>query len=163
MRRSRITVGNAIPSGREVTVTVDGCAHARAVVQGSGDSAYVDVSGKFCDIVVGIPCNMVLRPMRIEAGGDVGTSQGKIKKIDHVTLRLLETSTCKVGRSEDALDVVDIRTPSMRMNRPVEAYTGDRKIAFNGGNSPDGYVVIVADQALPFTLISMVIDVDMGS
>ncbi len=163
MRRSRIPVGLAISPGREVTVTVDGCAHANAEVQGEGENAFVEVSGKFSDIIVGIPCNMVLRPMRIEAGGDVGTSQGKIKKIDHVTLRLLETSTCKVGRSEDALDVVDIRTPSMRMNRPVEAYTGDRKIAFNGGNSPDGYVVIVADQALPFTLISMVIDVDMGS
>lgn len=140
--------------GRAVDVITDGCSHPQITV--SNGIAALDYPA--CRVAIGIPALAELRPMRLELGGETGTTQTKIKRIDHVALRFLETVGCKIGRDELNLDEIAFRVPSNQMNAPVPAFTGDKKLNFNGGNSPDGYVVIVNDQPMPFTLLSMVID-----
>lgn len=140
--------------GRVVDVLADGCSHAQVTV--TGGVATLDYPS--CRVLIGIPAHSIMRPMRLELGGDTGTTQTKIKRVDHVSLRLLETIGCRIGRDESNLDEIPFRTPSNQMNEPVPAFTGDKKLNFNGGNSPDGYVVVANDQPMPFTLLSMVID-----
>lgn len=162
MRINRLFTGGALIEGREVDILADGATHPRATVVGSGSGQYIPLVSWFCDIVAGIPCELVAIPMRIEGGGEFGTSQGKIKRIDHVTFRFLETYSARCGAREADADVVRLRDSSMAMDRPIRPYTGDAKIQFNGGNTTDGYIVVKCDQPVPFTMISMVIDVDMG-
>lgn len=141
-------------NGRTVDVLADGCFHPQVVV--TAGNATLDYPA--CRVTIGVPAHAVMRLMRLELGGDTGTTQTKIKRIDHVAARFLETVGCRVGRDESNLDEIPFRRPSNQMNEPVPAFTGDKKLDFNGGNSPDGYVVIANDQPMPLTILSMVID-----
>lgn len=140
--------------GRSVDILADGCSHPQVTV--SDGVAALDFPA--CRVLVGIPAHMVIKPMRLELGGETGTTQTKIKRIDHVALRLLDSIGCRIGPSESRTDEIPFRSPANQMNQPVPAFTGDKSLNFAGGNSPDGYVVIVNDQPMPFTLLSMVID-----
>ena len=82
--------------GQTVSILADGSVHANKVVNGSGQITLDRSVTKAC---VGLSYDSVLQTMRIEGGSLEGTSQGKIKRISKVVLRLFETVGVKVGPS----------------------------------------------------------------
>jgi hypothetical protein len=93
--------------------------------------------------------------MRIEAGAQDGTSQGKTKRITKAVIRFMATLGAKAGPSLNNLDEIQFRSGSDPMNAPPPLFTGDRLIEWPGGYDFDGYIVIKQEQPLPMTVISI--------
>ncbi len=105
---------------------------------------------------VGLHYDSVLQPLRIEAGGDDGTAQGKLKRVTKVAVRLLRSLGLRFGRDEDALVDVPFRTPSDPMGSPPALFTGDKVIMTGLDYSRDGQFLIVQDKPLPMTILAII-------
>jgi hypothetical protein len=147
-------------AGRTVDVLADGSAHPQVVADSAGK---IRLQAHFNRVTVGLPCVAIAKPMRIEGGAEQGTSQGQTKRITHVITRLHESVGIKVGASEDRTQEETFRKQSDEMDGPVPAFNGDLRVPFKGGNTSDGYVVMMNDQPLPLTVISIVAEMAMGS
>ena len=94
--------------------------------------------------------------MRIEGGSAEGTSQGKIKRISKVVLRLFETVGVKVGPSLTNLETIPFRTTSSDLSAPVDTLVeGDREIEFDDDYNSDGHIFIKQDQPLPASILAI--------
>jgi hypothetical protein len=93
--------------------------------------------------------------MRVDAGSAVGTSQGKTKRISHVTVRLYNSVGLQVGRDADNLDVVPFRSSATLMDSAIALYTGDMDIELNGAYDTDGQITIRQTQPLPMTILAV--------
>ena len=104
----------------------------------------------------GLGYNSTLQTMRVEAGSaDGGTSQGKIKRIHDLTVRLYNTVGMTIGSTVSDLDRVPFRDSSMAMDAPIPMFSGDKDIEFKEGFDQDGFIVIRQDQPLPMTIIAV--------
>ena len=90
-----------------------------------------------------------------DAGGAQGTSQGKIKRVNDVTVRVYRSLGLRVGSSESQTDLIPFRTSASPMDKPVSMFTGDKEVEFDGGYETDGHVVVSQAQALPLTVLAL--------
>jgi len=137
--------------GETVTILADGAAHADKTVS----SGAVTLDRSASQVHVGLGYTSTLRTMRIEGGSVDGVSQGKVKRIHDVTVRLYETVGAKVGASASATDVIPFRSSADPMDQALGLYTGDKTIEFDNGYDTDGFVTVVQDQPLPLTLLGI--------
>jgi hypothetical protein len=93
--------------------------------------------------------------LRVDAGSQEGTSQGKTKRISDVSVRLYRTVGLIVGESATVNDRVPFRDSSMAMDTAVPLFTGDKDIEFDGGYGHEGQIYIAQNQALPMTIIGV--------
>ncbi len=138
--------------GATVTIVTDGGQHPQRTV--SGGSITLDRQASV--VHVGLGYVGYLETTELEGGGTNGTVQTKPKVITSVGIRFLDTLYAKYGTSYYTLEQIEWRTPSMKMDRPPELYTGDRKLIYanqtnddrDGGWSRSKRVIISQD--LPF-------------
>ena len=139
--------------GQTVSILADGSVHATKVVNGSGQITLDRSVTKAC---VGLAYDSILQTMRIEGGSVEGTSQGKIKRISKVVLRLFETVGVKVGPSLSNLETIPFRTTSSNLSAPVDTLIeGDKEIEFNDDYNSDGHIFIKQDQPLPASILAI--------
>jgi len=138
--------------GQTVSILADGSVHANKVVSSGAISLDRSVT-KAC---VGLSYDSVLQTMRIEGGAAEGTSQGKIKRISKVVLRLFETVGVKVGPSLTNLETIPFRTTSSNLSAPVDTLIeGDKEIEFDDDYNSDGHIFIKQDQPLPASILAI--------
>lgn len=137
--------------GETVTILADGAAHSNKIVS----SGAITLDRSASKVHVGLGYTSTLRTMRIEGGSVDGVSQGKVKRIHDVTVRLYETVGAKVGASASATDVIPFRSSADPMDQALGLYTGDKTIEFDNGYDTDGFVTVVQDQPLPLTLLGI--------
>jgi len=139
--------------GRDVAVLADGCHFPDCTVE-DGEITLAQYANK---VQAGLGYTSKLKPMNLEAGQHEGTAQGKIKKINKVTVRLQDTMSCKMGTCETDLEEVKFRNDSDPADAPVPLFTGDKNInAFPGGYDTDGSILIVNDAPLPMTVVAII-------
>ena len=139
--------------GEVVRILADGAAHADKTV--SSGAIALDRSAE--KVHIGLGYDSTLRTMRIEAGSQDGTAQGKIKRLHHATLRLYRSVGVKVGESSAVNDLIPFRSSAHKMDQPITLYSGDKDIEFESGYDTDGYITVIQDQPLPLTLLSIYI------
>ena len=138
--------------GQTVSILADGSVHANKVV----NSGAVSLDRSVTSACVGLAYDSVLQTMRIEGGSAEGTSQGKIKRISKVVLRLFETVGVKVGPSLTNLETIPFRTTSSDLSAPVDTLVeGDREIEFDDDYNSDGHIFIKQDQPLPASILAI--------
>lgn len=138
--------------GKTVDVLVDGAAHPQRTVS-SGQITLARAGEK---VQVGLPCPAKLQTMRINAGAADGTAQGKIGRINFLTIRFWQTLGGKTGPNEANLDLIQFRQSGDPMDAPPPTFSGDKSnIAFNSGYELDNYIWYVNDQPLPATITAM--------
>jgi hypothetical protein len=137
--------------GQTVQVLVNGASHPDRVVTSGAISLQVPAT----TASVGLGYQSVLQTMRIEAGAQDGTAQGKTKRINKVVVRFLATLGAKAGPDTGTLDQIEFRGGSDPMNQPPPLFTGDKLVEWPGGYDFDGYVTVVQDQPLPMTVIAI--------
>lgn len=137
--------------GQTVTILADGAAHPTKVV--SGGAITLDRSATKAHI--GLGYNSDVKTMRIEAGSQDGTAQGKTKRIHRVVARLFETLGLKAGPSEDNLRAISFRKTSDPTNDSPPLFTGDKEIVWDGDYEKEGQMFFRQDQPLPFTLLAI--------
>ena len=137
--------------GEEVSILADGSAHADKTV--SGGSITLDRSASV--VHIGYSYNSLIETLRLEAGADDGSAQGKIKRIHGVTARFLDTVGAELGPDTSNLDRIPFRDSSMAMDEAVPMFTGDKEITFPSGYENDARVVIRQTQPLPMTVLAI--------
>ena len=86
--------------GESVTILANGAAHANKTVS----SGSITLDRTTTKAHIGLGFTSTLKTMRLEGGAVDGTSQGKIKRIHDVTLRLYRSVGAKIGPSTSSVD-----------------------------------------------------------
>ncbi len=137
--------------GQTVKILGNGAAHTDKQVS----SGAVTLDRAVTKAHIGLSYNSILQTMRIDAGGMQGTSQGKIKRVNDVTVRVYRSLGVRVGSSSSQTDLIPFRTSASPMDKAVEMFTGDKEVEFDGGYETDGHVVVTQSQALPLTVLAL--------
>ena len=137
--------------GQTVSILVDGATHPTKVV--ASNQITLDRFGT--DVKVGLSYTSILKTMRIDAGSQDGTSQGKTKRIYEVTARLFETVGVEVGPDLNNMERIPFRTSADPMDQGIPPFTGDKEVEFRGNYDTDGFMMVRQTQPLPLTLLSL--------
>ena len=137
--------------GETVSILGDGSVHPDKTVS----SGAVTLERYVTKAHAGLAYNSTLRTLRVDAGSRIGTSQGKIKRIHELTVRLRRSVGLKVGRNADNLDVVPFRSSATAMDSPIALFTGDKEIELGGNYDTDGQLTIRQDQPLPMNVLAV--------
>jgi hypothetical protein len=137
--------------GESVKVYADGAVHPDRVVAGG----QVTLDAPAAKVVAGLGYRHVYESLKWEAGSATGTAQGQVKRIDGVTLVLLEALNAHVGPAPGRLRPVPFRAVGDPMDQPVPLYTGEKFIEFDGDYALDTRVRVEGSDPVPFTLLAI--------
>ena len=137
--------------GQTVAILADGATHPDKPV--SSGSVVLDRSAT--NVKIGLAYNSILKTMRIDAGSQDGTSQGKTKRIYEITARLYQSVGVEVGPDLSNMERIPFRTSANPMDEGIPVFTGDKEVEFRGNYDTDGYIIVRQTQPLPFTILSL--------
>ena len=137
--------------GQVVSILADGATHPNRTV--SSGSITLDRSAK--SVKVGLAYTSLLQTMRLNAGSQNGTSQGKTKRIYDITVRMFETIGVEVGPDLNNLERIPFRSSADLMDEGIPPFTGDKEVEFRGNFETDGFIFVRQTQPLPFTILSL--------
>ncbi|MBO6782240.1 MAG: hypothetical protein JJ899_03065, partial [Alphaproteobacteria bacterium] len=143
--------------GETVSVVADGLVHADATV--SSGSLSLEAPASRVHAGYGYPTE--IETLRFEGRSPNGTVQARTKRIDHVTLRLHRSRGGRAGPDPGTLD--DIELASGASITGAALFSGDRAMAFPAGFGIDGRVVVRQDEPLPFTLLGVIVNIDVAA
>ena len=137
--------------GQTVSVLADGATHPDKVVSSGG----ITLERSSTKVKVGLGYTSLLQTMRIDAGGDNGTSQSKTKRIYEITARLYESIGIEIGPDLTNMERIPFRSSANPMDSGVNVFTGDKDIEFRGNYETDGFIFVRQTQPLPLTVLSL--------
>jgi hypothetical protein len=137
--------------GQTVSILANGATHPDKTV--SSGSITLDRSST--NVKVGLAYTSLLQTMRLNAGSQNGTSQGKTKRIYDITVRMFETIGVEVGPDLDNLERIPFRSSADLMDEGIPPFTGDKEVEFRGNYETDGFIFVRQTQPLPFTILSL--------
>ena len=137
--------------GQTVSILADGATHPTKVVSNN----QITLDRFATDVKIGLQYTSILKTMRIDAGSQDGTSQGKTKRIYEVTARLFETVGVEVGPDLSNMERIPFRTSADPMDQGIPPFTGDKEVEFRGNYDTDGFMMVRQTQPLPLTLLSL--------
>lgn len=138
--------------GQTVSVLVNGAPHPNVVVT----SGTITLQIAATTAQIGLPCPARYRSMRLEAGSQDGTSQGKTKRIHKCVLRLLYTGGGKYGAMNGGpMDNLLLRSSTAAMNQPAPLFTGDKVVPWPDGYNTEAYVGFEIDQPVNAVLVAV--------
>ena len=147
---TRIT-GLSHLEGRTVDVCADGMKLAQATILGGA----IDLDVAAGKVHIGLPMPARLKTMRLNAGAQDGTSQGKWARVNKGTIRVLDTLGLRFGSSFDAMDEVDFRSPDMDMDNQAALFTGDKLVDWPDDWDMDPVLCIEQADPLPCTVVAL--------
>ena len=137
--------------GQTVSILADGATHPDKVVS----SGAITLDRAVTKAKVGLSYSSILQTMRLDAGSQNGTSQGKTKRIYEITIRLFESVGVEVGESLTNMERIPFRTSSDPMDQGIPPFTGDKAVEFRGNYDTDGFIFVRQTQPLPLTILSL--------
>ena len=137
--------------GQTVSILADGATHPDKTV--SSGSVTLDRSA--INVKVGLAYRSLLQTMRLNAGSQNGTSQGKTKRIYDITVRMFETIGVEVGPNLNDMERIPFRSSADLMDEGIPPFTGDKEVEFRGNYETDGFIFVRQTQPLPFTILSL--------
>ena len=137
--------------GQTVHILADGATHPAKVVS----SGSVSLDRSSTNVKVGLGYNSILQTMRLDAGSQNGTSQGKTKRIYEITVRLYESVGVEVGPNLSDMERIPFRTSADVMDQGIPTFTGDKAVEFRGNYDTDGFIFVRQTQPLPLTVLSL--------
>lgn len=107
--------------------------------------------------VIGLPFTAVVTTYPIEIGNQVPeTSQGRIKKVDEMVIKLYRTIRLKYGKTEaDAVNTVDLDLTNP-LNSPPALFTGSYVAYLDQGYDRQFSVTMVSDEPYPCNILAII-------
>jgi len=137
--------------GQSVGVLVNGSTHPdRTVSSGS-----ITLARSGTNVKVGLNYTSLLQTMRLDAGSQDGTSQGKTKRIFDISIRLFESVGVEVGPDLSNMESIPFRSSAAAMDTAIPVFTGDKETEFRGNYETDGHIFVRQTQPLPLTVLSL--------
>jgi len=137
--------------GQTVWVLVEGARHPDRVVTGG----QIELQRAYSKVQVGLPCEGILQPMSMEGGSGSGTSQGKTKRVNVMTIRVDHSLGGVAGDSVTNLREMKYRNTSVPMGSPPPPFTGDIEMEWDGDYEKTLDVVIKKDRPMPLTVVAI--------
>lgn len=139
-------------AGKTLQVFADSAVQAECVVDENGDFEIAEYAHY---ITFGLEYDSVLLLMPIEAGVGEGSAQGRKKRVDRITLRLIDSVGCMVGPALDDLYLAKFRQTTAEMGEVTQPMNGDIEIPFPGEYETFGNVYVVGNEPLPLTVVAV--------
>ena len=137
--------------GQTVSILEEGSTHPDKPVS----SGAITLDRTTTSAHVGLGYNSTLTTMRLEAGSTDGTAQGKIKRIDEVTVRFFRTVNALVGGELAPFDRIPFRSGADPMDSAIPLFDGDKEQEFPVGFDQDAFVTVRQDLPLPMSVIAI--------
>ena len=145
--------------GKTVWVLVDGARHPDRTV--SSGQITLQIAGE--KVFVGLPSPATLVPMSMDGGNPSGTSQGKTKRANLMTLRLYRSLGGTAGPTDGNLEEIRYRLPSVPMGSAPPPFTGDVDVEWGADYDKAMRVVVRKDRPMPITLVAIMPQVSVES
>jgi hypothetical protein len=128
--------------GETVQVTMDGTVPtSNSFVVASGA---ITLPSKAAVVHAGLPFVPLMKTLRPDGGSQLGSSQGKVKRIPNITARFYRTLAAKIGiTTQDSFTF-------------TELFTGDKAIPTPMGWEKEGQITLTSSKPLPMTLIALI-------
>lgn len=143
--------------GEEVAILADGGTHPVKTVAAAG-AITLD---RYANVVhAGLGYIGILQPARPEGGGAYGTSQGKLKRIHALAIRVYKSLCGKIGPDMDSLQAIIPESTTYDAVSPL--FSGDVGLdeLFPGDWGRDGDMLIVQDLPLPLNVLAIMADLN---
>lgn len=141
--------------GKTVSILADGNVEAPQVVS----SGAVTISHPATKIHIGLAIQADIQTLGVETGN--GTIQGKTKSIPTVTMRVENSRGGKVGPDADNLTEHKQRAYE-NYGEPTALKTGDIRVTIPPKWTSNGSIFLRQDDPLPFTLLAVIPEVQVG-
>lgn len=149
---------------REMVTAISGLSHLEGEtvqVQTDGDvpttnsfvvsGGAITLASKAAVVHAGLAYVPYMKTLRPEGGSQVGTAQGKVKRIPNIGVRFYRTRAAQLG----------IASKQDRFTFD-SLYTGDKNIPVPMGWEKEGQLVITSDKPLPLTVISLMPNINVS-
>lgn len=151
---------------REAVTTISGLDHLEGetvAILGNGavqasktvSSGLITLQTRASIVHAGLPFTSELETQRLEGGSKDGISQGKIRRINEVILRLYRSLGGEVGRVDGNIDQPPFRDSSDAMDAAPALFTGDLRVDFAEGHDRKGTIYLRQQQPLPYTILGI--------
>ena len=143
--------------GKNVNILADGAVHPQCVVTGG----QIKLDHPAQKVHVGLPIYADIKTLPFSLQVDYALAQGRIKNVNHIWLRVLESSGIFVGFDEEHLVEAKQRT-----NEPYGAApalkTKEIQITVTPQWNDAGHVLVRQVDPLPLTITNLTLEVAMG-
>jgi len=139
--------------GKTVSILADGAPVPSKVVS-AGGTVTLDDSASV--VHIGLPFTTIVEPMRLDSDASSGVSQGNVKQIRELVIRLNKSLGLSYGDGVRNYNL-SFRDTSMPMDASPPLFTGDKVIEFDGEFDLDARVIIKQEQPLPLCLLAIVV------
>ena len=148
--------GISFLEGKTINILADGAVHPQKVV--SSGTITLDRASSIVHLGLPIEADLQTLPMalQVEAFG-----QGRVKNLNHVWLRVLESSGIFAGPSADKLVEAKQRTTEP-YGSPPDLKTQDIKIMLTPQWQDNGQLFVRQTDPLPLTIVGLTLEVAMG-
>lgn len=137
--------------GQTVQVLGNGAVQPPKVVH----AAAITVSPAVTKAQIGLGAPARLVPLRIDAGGQDGTSAAKMQRISQLGILFNDTLGGTVGMLGGQLDDISLRDPATPMGSPTPITSGVFVTDFPSDWDRNGRIEIRQDQPLPMTIAAI--------
>ena len=143
--------------GQEVSILADGALHPKRTVS----NGTVELDDKYHVVMVGFNYTGRVVTKMFNAGNNIGTAQGLIKRFNRVVLHFLNTLGGFIGGIDYSLNAtsdmteIQYRSVSDRMDQPPPLRSGFFEEPWPVGYEREGSIVIEQRQPLPMTVIAI--------
>ena len=135
--------------GEEVQVLVGDAVFPNQTVSGGSITVTLPTNAAYKTIEIGLGYTSKIKTLKVEAGSQAGTAQGRKKRYNEVMVRLLKS----VGVTING-DQLPFRTSATPMGQDIPEFTGDKRVS-NLGWDREGQIEIKQTQPLPMTVLGI--------
>lgn len=135
--------------GEEVQILIGDAVYPNQTVTNGAISVNLPANTSYKSIEIGLGYTSRIKTMRVEAGSQAGTAQGRKKRYNEVMIRLHKTVGIIING-----DQLPFRTSSTPMGQNIPEFTGDKRV-LNLGWDRDGQIEIKQEQPLPMTVLGI--------
>lgn len=143
-------------NGATVSVSIDGASHPDRVVTNNS----ITLSNRASQVVVGIPYTSRLTTMRLEAGSEMGSALGKVKRISRAIILFFRSAGCWFGTDPDHLDTLPWRKTSDKMDQAPPLVSDAIEVNVPGDWERTAQITIEQNLPLPLTVLAIIPRVD---
>jgi hypothetical protein len=138
--------------GLEVSILKDGSVHPERTVA----SGTITLKSSAAKVLVGLPFTSVIKPMKLVADLQDGTSQGRRARVPRLVAKLYKSLGGKY--STDGAQWFDLfaRSAGDAMDDSPPAFTGDKKVYTGGTYADSAEVTLKQELPLPMTVLAIV-------
>ena len=135
--------------GETVQILIDDAVYPPQVVTSGAITVSLPSTFASKTIEIGLGYVSKIKTMRVEAGSQAGSAQGRKKRYNEIIVRFHETVGATVND-----DQIPFRTSASPMGQPIASFTGDKRVT-NLGWDREGQITIEQTQPLPMTVLGI--------